>query len=213
MKRWFLPLAIAAALAVPAFAADTQPGTAPAAAAPGAEREAPSADQMAAMRQAHEKMQALHQQMRVQMLGSLSAGHRNAVANIIGQLAVSAEPDPRGAAAKIDALLSSGEKQSIANALNNERQSRTTLMESIHQQMLASAPADQRAEMQARMDEHAARMKDMMTRMASQPMDPGMELLHLGIGEEHDVMYGSGMMGGHMGAGLMFMEGLGGPPH
>lgn len=69
-----------------------------------------------AMRQAMQQQEAMHKQFRAKVLGALTPAHRNQLASVIGQLAISASPDPRSAIKKINAFLSSGEKQAISNA-------------------------------------------------------------------------------------------------
>ena len=68
------------------------------------------------MRQTMQQQEAMHKQFRAKVLGTLTPAHRNQLASVIGQLAISASPDPRAAIKKIDAFLSSGEKQAILNA-------------------------------------------------------------------------------------------------
>ncbi len=58
----------------------------------------------------------LHQQVRSQMLASLTAQHRALLANIVGQLATSATPDVAGAVRQLDAALSPQESRTILNA-------------------------------------------------------------------------------------------------
>jgi len=68
------------------------------------------------MRQNMEQQRAMHKQLRAKVLSLLTPAHRNQLASVIGQLAIAASPDPRGAISKIDGFLSSGEKQAILNA-------------------------------------------------------------------------------------------------
>jgi hypothetical protein len=68
------------------------------------------------IRQTMQQQEAMHKQFRAKVLGALTPAHRNQLASVIGQLAISASPDPQGAIKKIDAFLSSGEKQAILNA-------------------------------------------------------------------------------------------------
>lgn len=74
----------------------------------------------------------MHKQFRAKVLGTLTPAHRNQLALVLGQLAIAASPDPRGAIKKIDAFLSSGEKQAILNAaqtfMTQERTQRQAMM-------------------------------------------------------------------------------------
>jgi len=84
------------------------------------------------MRQNMQQMEAMHKQFRAKVLGLLTPAHRNQLASVIGQLAIAASPDPRGAINKIDAFLSSGEKQAILNAaqtfMTQQRAQREAMM-------------------------------------------------------------------------------------
>lgn len=93
----------------------------------------------AAMRQQfqamHARMQQIRSTERSQILGALTPAHRALFANIAGQLATSATPDYKGAAGRLDAALSAGEKQAIVNAAQSAREQRRTLMQSMRSQM------------------------------------------------------------------------------
>ncbi|HKE37199.1 MAG TPA: hypothetical protein VKB39_07200 [Candidatus Baltobacteraceae bacterium] len=132
----------------------------------------------------HQREEQLHQQFRAQILGSLSVDQRNSAANVIGQLAVSTNPDPKAAAAQLDSMLSQGQKQQILNAHNTFRAQSKTLHEQMFRQMRNEMPGG------GPMGEHPG-MKDMMQHQEMQP-DAGMILLHVlggGFGDHH-------MMGG-----------------
>ena len=58
-------------------------------------------------------MLQLHQQARAQILAALTPAHRTLLANVVGGLAVAANPNPDEAAARLDAALSPGEKDAI----------------------------------------------------------------------------------------------------
>lgn len=83
----------------------------------------------------------LHQQMRAQILGSLSAAHRTAVADLIGRLAITANPDPAAAAKQLDAILSQREQQQILAAHNAFRERSKTLHEQMRAQLEKQLPA------------------------------------------------------------------------
>jgi hypothetical protein len=63
-----------------------------------------------------QQIQALHKQYRAQVLGALTPAHKQLYASVVGNLAIAASPDPRAAAAKLDAALSTSEKTAIINA-------------------------------------------------------------------------------------------------
>jgi hypothetical protein len=90
------------------------------------------------MRQNMQQQEAMHKQFRAKILGLLTPAHRNQLASVIGQLAIAASPDPRAAIKKIDAFLSSGEKQAILNAA----QAFLTQQRALHQQMMAKFRVD-----------------------------------------------------------------------
>jgi hypothetical protein len=65
------------------------------------------------MRQMREQMEKIHRTERAQVLAALSPAHRALLASLVGGLAVAANPDPKAAAAKLDAALSPGEKSAV----------------------------------------------------------------------------------------------------
>lgn len=81
----------------------------------------------------HKQTEQMHQQFRTQVLASLSPTQRNAVANLIGQLAISNNPDPAAAAKQLDALLGQSGQQRILSLHTSFR----TQMHALHQQMKA----------------------------------------------------------------------------
>jgi len=81
--------------------------------------------------QFHQRGEQLHQQFRAQILGTLSADQRTQAANVIGQLAISTNPDPKAAATQLDSMLSQGQKQQILNAGNTFH----TQFKALHEQM------------------------------------------------------------------------------
>ena len=60
-----------------------------------------------------QQMMALHQQERAKILEALTPEHRSLLANLVGQLAISPNPDVDDAAAKLNAALSPGERDAI----------------------------------------------------------------------------------------------------
>jgi hypothetical protein len=69
--------------------------------------------QMAKMQAAMAKAEAAHKATRAKILAALTPAHKAYLADLIGQLAVAANPDPRAATAKLDAILSASEKANI----------------------------------------------------------------------------------------------------
>ncbi|MBV8148975.1 MAG: hypothetical protein JO092_07775 [Candidatus Eremiobacteraeota bacterium] len=127
MKKVFLALFLALTMIpVAAFADDASPFGAPPSLTPA---------QQQAFETFRRREDELHQQFRSQVLAALSADHRNAVANLIGQLAISSNPDPRAAISQIDSLLSQGEQQAILSAHNTFRQQAKALHEQLRSQM------------------------------------------------------------------------------
>jgi hypothetical protein len=70
----------------------------------------------AAMRANMQQIDDLRKAERSQVLGVLSSSHRSYLASVVGQLAIAANPDPKAAAAQLDARLSSSEKTAILSA-------------------------------------------------------------------------------------------------
>jgi hypothetical protein len=158
MKKSILALAFAvSALPLAALAQDTN---APA---------APTPEQRQAMRQTFERFAQqegqLHQQMRSQILSSLSQVHLRAVAATIGQLAISADPDTQAAAKRIDQMLSPAERQRIMTAHETFR----TQSRQLHDQM--------RTAMQSEMPAGHAPMGPNGQMMQHPPLDAGTILL------------------------------------
>ncbi|MBV8601401.1 MAG: hypothetical protein JO359_07540 [Candidatus Eremiobacteraeota bacterium] len=109
MNRFFIA-ALGAALIVP-VAALAQP--APPVAPPPPMAAPPGAD--------WQQMMQLHQQERAKVLAALTPEHRTLLANLVGQLAISPTPDVDGAAAKLNAALSPGEKDAIGKIHDETR--------------------------------------------------------------------------------------------
>ncbi|HEX5274573.1 MAG TPA: hypothetical protein VFW34_04795 [Candidatus Rubrimentiphilum sp.] len=132
MKKLLTLLALLAL--VPAFAfAQSQPPPGPG----GAPWPRPDS---AAMRQNMQQGQAMHKQFRANVLGALTPAHRNLLASIAGQLAVSTNPDRKAAVQKLDAALSSGEKQAILNAAQSFMSQRRAMREQAIAKMRAANP-------------------------------------------------------------------------
>lgn len=108
---------------------------------PNAAPPAPTAAQreqfMKTMESFHQQAEQLHMQTRSQILNSLTPAHRTAVANIIGNLAISPNPDVTTASRQLDAILSQGEQQRILAADTSLH----TQMKSLHERMRAQFQA------------------------------------------------------------------------
>jgi len=98
---------------------------------------APSDAQRQQMRQTMQSFvqqeEQLHGQMRGQILSTLTPVHRRAIAAEIGELAISANPDPEATAKRIDSILSPGERSRIVAA----HQAFATQSRALHEQMKA----------------------------------------------------------------------------
>ena len=168
--------------------------------APPPPRATPTAQQRALMEQTRTQMQQIHAQARSQMLASLSPAHRTAVANVIGQMAISPNPNPALAARQIDAVLTRAEGQSILRTHQAAKAQMQTLHSQMRAQFESSLTPDQRAQMEAHRAQFAQGHPGGMNARPSST-DPGSILLRA-LGPEH-----GGMHGGPGGPG-----GMGGPP-
>lgn len=119
-------MALALTLSVLPVAALAQDANAPA---------PPTDAQRQAMHQTFEQFRQqadqLHQQMRLQILGSMSSLHLREIGATMGQLAISPNPDMQSAARQIDRILSPGERQRIL-AIHT---SFSTQMRQLHDQL------------------------------------------------------------------------------
>ena len=78
-----------------------------------------------------QQMRQLHQQMRASVLGALTPANRQLLANVVGQLAISPNPDFKDAAARLDRSLSPAERNAILQADANFKTQAKTMMESM----------------------------------------------------------------------------------
>ncbi len=150
MKRIAL-LTLAFLLApVAGFAQDAPPPGPPPAATSGG----PNPQRFAEMRQDRAQFEQLHAQARSQMLAALTPAHRALLANVVGQLAIAPNPDPRAAAQQLDAVLSPGEKQSVLTIASQLHAQTRALMQAARARMEASLTPDQRAQLDAKAPQH-----------------------------------------------------------
>jgi Spy/CpxP family protein refolding chaperone len=201
------------AIAILTFALALTPGIAFAQTNPAPPRDGPGGPagmqrprpDFAQMQQLRKQMMQIHQQTRQQILADLSPAHRKLLADVVGQLAVSPNPDREAAAKTLDAALSPNEAQAILAAETSARtQSRA--------QFEANLTPDQKAAMAAR-DANRPKWQGQgpgAGRRRHTP-DAGRTLLELALGHgEGRGMGGPGMHGRGMdGPGG---PGMGGPP-
>jgi len=93
------------------------------------------------MEQAHAKVEQLHSQARLAMLNALSPAQRATLAQIVGQLAISPNPDPTAAAKQIDASLTPAQAKTILSISTSLHQQARQLMEAARKQMMGAMPA------------------------------------------------------------------------
>jgi hypothetical protein len=125
--------ALALAVAVMPLAALAQETNAPA---------PPASDQTGqAFEQFAQQERRLRDEMRSQMLASLSPVHLRAVAATIGDLAVAQTPDPQAAAQRLDQILSPGERQRILAAHAAFTEQSRQLHEQMMTQLQSEMPA------------------------------------------------------------------------
>jgi hypothetical protein len=134
MNRSILALALAlSVIPISALAQDTN--------APSG----PTDQQRQAMHQTFERFaqqeEQLHQQMRLQILSSLSSVHRRAVAATIGELAIAENPDQQSAAKRLDSILSPGEQQRILAAHEAFKAQSRQLHEQMRTELQSEMPA------------------------------------------------------------------------
>ncbi len=145
MRSFILVLALAGLTApIAALAQD----------AAGAPAPAWSGQHSAAFEQAHQQMRRLHEQERAAMLNALTPAHKQLVAQVAGQLAISANPDFEGAVRKLNASLTPSESQSVLRIHEQYKQQMHAVME----QTFKSLPADQQQAIQQHMQQHQGEM-------------------------------------------------------
>jgi hypothetical protein len=101
----------------------------------------PNRPDFSAMRATMQQFKDLRKSERAHVLASLSSAHRAYLASVVGQLAIATNPDPRAAAAQLDAKLSAGEKQGILNAEHSYREQTMALHQQVRAKMAAMRPA------------------------------------------------------------------------
>jgi hypothetical protein len=126
------------------------------------------------MQQAHVKVEQLQAQARVAALNTLSPAHRNLLAQVAGQLAISANPDVNAAVRTIDNALTAAEGRAIVGISTSLQIQSQQVMEAARQQMLAANPHG--------MPQGAVMRSGNMMYRASETTDPGLLLLQMSMG-------------------------------
>lgn len=131
------------------------------------------------------QMMQAHEAFRHQLLAAITPAHKQLLASVVGQLAIADKPDPKAAAAKLDAALSGGEKQSILAAHSAMMAQMKTMMKAQHDQMM-------QAWQSAHPDATPWPKRSPRAENSPRTPDPGMILLMV-AGHGGEMM----MMGGH----------------
>lgn len=87
------------------------------------------------MDQTHQQMDQLMTQTRERILGSITPAHRQLLAQIVGNLAISPNPDPDAAAKQLNAALSPSESQAVLSTHEAAMKQMMSLMQSTHQRL------------------------------------------------------------------------------
>lgn len=104
MKQFFGAVALCALLLPSAVLAQSAPPM------------MPHRPDMATMRAAFQQAEKIRHAERSQILAALSPAHRQLLASIVGNMAIAANPDYKAAAARLDAALSTTEKNAVLAA-------------------------------------------------------------------------------------------------
>lgn len=115
--------------------------------------------------QMHRELEQIHQTARTTMLNALTPAHKALLAQIAGELATANQPDYDAAASRLDAALSSSEKQTILNAAQTARTQMRSKMQSMHSMMPGEGPPGH----------------GMMSMHENAPPDAGRILLHMAV--------------------------------
>jgi hypothetical protein len=159
-----IPAALAAALILVPLGAGADPLDAP------NSSQNPAASQ--AFAQVHARIDQLHAQARVSALNALTPAHRNLLAQVVGQLAISPNPDVASAARVLDTNLGPSEGQALVSISTSLRQQTQQLMATARQQMINSLPPG---------SQPTHKVRPMGVGLSQTQNDPGLILLHLTI--------------------------------
>jgi len=148
------------------------------------------------MEQTHQQMDQLQTQLRSKVLGSISPAHRQLLAQVVGNLAISPNPDWEAAARQLDSALSPSEAQTVLAAHQAGMQQMMSIMQSAHQRVQSLLTAQQRQQMTTMHGAGGPQAHAMFVHGGSPgQITAGMILLHLSEAGGGDHVYM--MMGGH----------------
>ena len=181
MNKGFLALALA--LSILPVAAIAQSAPTVTSDAPPAMTDQQRQAMVKEFKAVHDQAEVLHKQYRAQVLNSITPIHRQTVANLIGQLAISANPDKSVTAKQIDVLLSGAERNAILAAHNNYLAQSKKLHEQAWQEMQKYLPA-------GASQGTGHKMHSMNGKTHTQINDPGEILLRTLSGDEGHGMHG-----------------------
>jgi len=99
------------------------------------------------MTQTHQQFEQLHTQARNKVLADLTPAHRTLLAQVVGSLAISPNPDRDAAVRQLNAALSTGEAQAVVSTHNAAMAQMQTIMQSAHEKFQALLTPEQRAQM------------------------------------------------------------------
>lgn len=103
---------------------------------------------------AHARLQQLHTQGRAQILASLTPQQRSLLAQVVGNLAISPNPDEDAAAQQIQNSLTPQQAQRIIGLHSSLEQQAMGIMQSAHAQVESYLTPDQRQKIQQDMNVH-----------------------------------------------------------
>lgn len=154
------------------------------------------------MVQSHQQLEQLHAQARAHILSSLTPAHRALLAQVVGNLAISPNPDMDAAARQLDAALSPAEAQAITTTHEQLKTQARAIMENAHKQMEGLLSASQRSQMDTNRPQgadetyemHGGKMDMHEGPPGEQAHTAGMILLELStMGEGHEKIMLMGM--------------------
>ncbi|HTV73875.1 MAG TPA: hypothetical protein VME66_09240 [Candidatus Acidoferrales bacterium] len=130
MKRLSALMALTALFPLAAAAQDASPPPPPPDAPPpppppdgGPPHGPPSAAERAKFEAMRQRFEQLHHEIRADVLGVLTPAQRGLLAQVVGDLALAPAPDVKGAISRLDAALSTSQKEAILNAVKTDMES------------------------------------------------------------------------------------------
>ena len=136
------------------------------------------------MQQTGQQMEQLHAQARLKVLNAISPAHRQLLAQVIGNLAISPNPDRQAAVRQLNAALSPSEAQAVLSVHAATEQQMHQIMENTHQRMQALLTSQQRSEMpNGPHGPMGGRDMMYMRELPEGQLTAGDVLLHLGSGD------------------------------